>query len=235
LKEPKISLARILDLTEPLVDHIPKKCTQEEVLYYAYFLSLLELAREIQRLDKAKLYRSLSIVTRSFIETFVNLKLIANDISHANSLILEANKKERKKINSVLQDELLDDQRELLQGVYDSLTTEISDRKELIDPTKKVNTILDKFIKVDMEWFYDTFYNELCDLTHNSIKSIEKNHIKMTDDSKIIFKFHAPNFESQAKVYLLLASNYLVEGLSIIDEKCELACKDMLDQIEREA
>ncbi|MEP5364969.1 MAG: DUF5677 domain-containing protein [Reichenbachiella sp.] len=230
--DSQISLNKLLRLTDSLVDKIPKNSSEYEILLYAYFISLHDLADDINFLFKNKRYNGLPVLARSFLETYVDFRLLSLDVRFANSLILKAYKEHKNVINSILDWNQVDEkERVKLIQQLNTLTECINERIDFEESEFRVDTIKEKFKKLDLLWLHRTAYNELCAFAHNRITIIEQKHIEKLKANTVVLKHKVREEFRQLELVVSLTVTYLTDTIKIIEQKTNLDCSDILNSI----
>lgn len=233
MKSTKNNLGKILKEVDDLVDQIPKNGKPHDVLLYGYMLSLFDICSDINFLYTNDRFRNIPVLVRSFIETYIDMKLISEDIKFIDPLILKADKEEKKKLNGLLKGENISKKDiELLSNALSKLEKAIEDRSVLISKDYKIQSISDKFKKLDMSWFYETQYNELCAFSHNEILKIEQRHIKYIGDSTVILNHLSKNQPEEINRIITITESFLVDALTTVNNKTNLDCTEQLKRIE---
>jgi hypothetical protein len=233
MKSSKINLGRILKEVDDLVDQIPIKGKPHDVLLYSYMLSLFDICNDINFLYSKDRFRNIPVLVRSFIETYIDMKLISVDIKFIDPLILKADKEEKKKLNGLLKGGNISKRDiEILSKALSQVDKAIEDRSVSISKDYKIQSISDKFKKLGMSWFYETQYNELCAFSHNEIRKIEERHIKYNGDSVVILDHLNRNQPEEINRIISITESFLVDALTSINNKTGLDCTDQLKRIE---
>lgn len=212
----KHNLGSILKEINDLVDYIPSKGEPREALLYGYLLSLFDIGSDIHFLYTNGRFNNIPVLVRSFMETYVDMKLISNDIDFVNPLLLKADKEEKKKILSLLKEETISEEaKEMLSNALSQVEEDISERSK----NCKAQSISNKFEKLGMSWFYETQYNELCAFSHNEIRRIEQRHIEYNGEEKIILKHSIRNNSEEINRFVSITETYLVDVLTTVNNK----------------
>lgn len=229
----KHNLGRILKEVNDLVDKIPTKGKHQEALLYGYLLSLFDIGFDIYFLYTKDRFRNIPVLVRSFIETYIDMKLISNDINFVHSLILKADWEEKRKLVNLLKDEYVSEKdKELLSNALSQVEKDINDRSTSLSKEYEIRSISDKFKKLGMSWFYETQYNDLCAFSHNEIRKIEQRHIEYNGGEKVILKHLTQNQSEEISRFISITETCLVDVLTTINSKTDFDCTEQLKRID---
>lgn len=224
----KYYLGGILKEINHLVNNIPAKGKPQEVLLYGYMLSLFDIGSDIDFLYTNDRFKNIPVLVRSFIETYVDMKLISNDIDFVNSLLLKADEEEKKKLLNLLKEETISEEnKEILSNALSQVEKDISERSK----NYKSQSISNKFEKLNMSWFHKTAYNDLCAFSHNEIRKIEQRHIDYNGDSNVTLNHLNQNKSKEVDLFISITETYLIDVLTIINIKTSLDCTKQLNRI----
>lgn len=174
-----------LNKCDELVDRIPKKGSNKDSLLYGYFISLVQLAKDIDFLMENNRIQSFLLISRAFVETFLDLKLINEIEGYEKRLIFDSYKRELKSLDQILESkDLLIEDRVPLKGRKYQLESDIEMMSKHDVP--QVNTIKDKFELLNMKTEYHFLYSSLSSFSHNDIQKILENHFDVHPDRVVL-------------------------------------------------
>ena len=165
----------ILQDTDKLVKILPKSVSKEDVLLVSMFLTMIDIATDINCLVKFNRFLSIPSLIRNFMDTYVDLQLITLDPRNVDRLLYKAYSDDLKALKArinPLHFSLINDDREIINERITKREGDVSGLKELLG-TSEFKSIKEKFEKVDLLWFYETIYRDLCSQTHNGLLAIE--------------------------------------------------------------
>jgi len=96
-------LSKILKLIESLIERIPTKDSKENIVLYSYLLSLFDISSDILFLVKNNRFKNIPVITRSFLETYIDLLLLSKSNEYIYTLMKKADEEEINKINGFLE------------------------------------------------------------------------------------------------------------------------------------
>lgn len=209
-------IEEILSETErELVNNIPKSVSENNSVIILLFFTLYDISIDINCLAKNGRLLSIPSLVRNFMDSFVAIKLIKVDENYIYTLLGEAIDK---KIKKVTKENLLLDGTNFESS--EKVLEDLNSFKADIDNSKNSSnlSVFQKYEKVEMKWFYDTVYSDLCSETHNSILAIEQRHVEGFSNDKALFRlsdgFHFEDYQKHFIVFLTFFS----ETISIVSE-----------------
>ena len=187
-------LNRILKYSDQLIDKIPDQSNPHKIFIFTYYLSLFDIANDIVLLADNNRLNNIPTLVRSFIETYIDMELLAQNENYIHVLIVKAEEEEIRKLESIL------NKNDLTPEIRKQFTKQKQDAEQSLTSHKNrdnipiFKSIKDKFRALNMLDFYNISYNDLCGHTHNNAKQIEQKFISMNaDQTKVTLKHLAKN------------------------------------------
>ncbi|MBW2612882.1 MAG: hypothetical protein JRE12_11065 [Deltaproteobacteria bacterium] len=200
--------------------------------------SVIELSSSIKVLYKSGHYSTISLVLRTILEAFVDLRNLCRDPKYGYSLTINSYKESLNFLKTAKDD----------QNVYTEMTARDPNVDQHIANIEKKNerlksngykgiNIRGKFEKADMLDDYLTIYNMLCADTHNDIRALRARHMVIGEDSFSLEFFKQEDTEAMYNYLgiaseLLLRATYEIHSLLDSGKDKELqSLRDDLNQI----
>jgi len=189
--------------------------------YAAYpmgiYASLIELAQAFHLLISGNHFTGSLSIYRTFIENYVDLRNLVKDLNyvhqleydnyHNNLRIFKAAKKGNRYLG-------------YLHKTADEKISELTLKKKAKKTSAKikiVTTILDKFIKAEMEEEYKGLYPFLCSEAHSSLFAIHTRHFQHDDNTgRLQIKINQPDNQSFYMLYTCYLAEQLVHSGELI-------------------
>lgn len=207
-----------LNKCDELIDLIPKEGSKKDSLLYGYFISLVQLARDMEFLKENNRIQSFLLISRAFVETYLDLKLIIEVEGYEKRLILDSYKIELRSLDQVLESkELLITDKVPLKGRKYQLESDIEMMSKHDVP--KIKTIKDKFKKLGMEPEYNFLYSSLSSFSHNDIQKILENHFDVHSDKVVLNDSSRPQ-EHHIGMIIPYLQVFLNDTSKVMAKKC---------------
>ncbi|GAA5043762.1 hypothetical protein GCM10011506_47170 [Marivirga lumbricoides] len=207
-----------LDKCDILIDQIPKDGSNRNVLLYGYFISLIQLAKDLDFLRENNRIHSFLLISRVFVETYLDLKLVIEINGYEKRLILDSCKQELRSLNHVLQskDLIIEDRIPLISRKY-----ELESDIEMISnhDVPKIFTIKDKFKALKMEPEYHFLYSSLSSFAHNDVQKVMENHFLFHPDKVVLSNSSRPK-EHHVSMIIPYLEAFMNDARSILEKKC---------------
>lgn len=207
-----------LDKCDELIDQIPKEGSNKDSLFYGYIISLIQLAKDMDFLSENNRIQSFVLISRAFIETYLDIKLMVEIDGYEKKLILDSYKKESKSLDQILESKDLPiEDRVPLKGKKDQLKSYIEMMSRHDVP--QVNTIKDKFEKLNMEPEYHFLYSLLSSFSHNDIQKILENHFDVHPDKVVLNRSSRPK-DHHISMIMPYLEVFMNDARRVLEKKC---------------
>ncbi|MBU2913043.1 DUF5677 domain-containing protein [Reichenbachiella agariperforans] len=207
-----------LDKCDKLIDQIPKEGSKKDSLLYGYFISLVQLAKDMDFLKDNYRIQSFLLISRAFVETYLDFKLITEIEDYEKRLILDSYKRELKSLDQVLgSKDLIIEDRVPLKGRKYQLESDIEMMSKHDVP--QINTIRDKFEILNMQPEYSFLYSSLSSFSHNDLQKILENHFDVYPD-KVVLKDSSRPKEYHVSMIMTYLEVFMNDARKVLDKKC---------------
>ena len=233
-------ISKIIDL--PLqYFKIVNNYTKIQVLSNALFYRQFLLLGDIQKLLLANRNESISIIIRSIIDGFIDMKFIEHDNNNAKYLWLKYCKEKIKELNLRLDKNSLI----YIEDVKsrDKAKNELSDLEEKVALLKQNGYVNEypqykKFKLCGLEAYHKTYYQLLNQDSHGNILSLQRNIFDLTEDGVIGIGTRTVIEEKPFEINLNMAIRLYILSSECLrkilkSEMCEIV-EEMIDIYNRE-
>ena len=230
-------LDEILKDADKLIGAFPKDLNRFDVLSISMFLTMIDITTDINHLVKMNRFLSIPSLVRNFMDAYVDLLLITSDSKNVYPLLYKVYSEDQKvlkaKIKPVHSSLFIKDDKELetINKQIIEKQSELNELKKLVG-SNELKTIKEKYERVNLLWFYETIYSDLCSQTHNGLKSIESRHISPKTDDKILIKYLQAYDTQDYYVYILTLLNYFHESILVINKALNLNNDSLIGEIQ---
>jgi len=227
-------LDEILKDIDKLIRAFPRNVNRFDVLSISMFFTLIDITTDINHLVKMKRYLSIPSLVRNFMDSYVDLILVTSDSKNVYPLLYKVYSDGLKVLKAKRHSSMFNKDNDDLEMINRQITEKENKLKELsklIGPNK-LKTIRDKYERVNLLWFYETVYSDLCSQTHNRLDSIEHRHIEQKTKDKISIKYlQLYNIEDFYK-YILTLLIYFNEAIGVVNRTLDLKCDILVEEIQ---
>ena len=212
LEEMTTLIDKQLYYADEVFKYIPSSQTREHIVATALIFGLYDILYDINCLVKNKRLLSTPALTRTFLETYIDLELVIKDSKYISALIASSYKEQKKllkfqkglAVNGTKEQEI-ENNINALELEYQSLG------KHGISELK----IWEKFRAAGYEDIYKSVYNDLCSQAHNSIFQIGVRHILLKNDKVTLQYMQDYDFGDYAKYFYLLVEYFATAVIKI--------------------
>ena len=206
-----------LDKCDELIDQIPKEGSNKDSLFYGYIISLIQLAKDMDFLSENNRIQSFVLISRAFVETYLDIKLMVEIDGYEKKLILDSYKKESKSLDQILKskDLIIEDRVPLKSRKY-KLESDIKMMSKHDVP--KINTIKDKFEKLNMESEYHFLYSSLSSFSHNDVQKVLENHFVFHPDRVVLNDSSRPK-EYHISMIMAYLEAFMNDARRVLEKK----------------
>lgn len=230
-------LDEILDDANKLIQTLPKEIGRFDILSITMFFTMIDITTDINLLIKNNRYLSIPSLVRNFMDTYVDLLLVTSDSKNVYPLLHKVYSEEQRALKAKikpLHSSLFIKDNSDLETTNKQITekeNELNELKKLVG-SNKLKTIKDKYERVNLLWFYETIYNDLCSQTHNGLDSIERRHIDLKTEDKILIKYLQSYYTRDYFVYILILLNYFHASIGVINKLLDLKCDSLIAAVQ---
>lgn len=207
-----------LDKCDELINQIPKEGSNRDTLLYGYFISLIQLAKDMDFLRENNRMQSFLLISRAFVETYLDIRLMIKIDGYEKRLILDSYGIELRSLNQILGNkDLVIEGRVRLENRKHELKSDIEMMSKHDVP--KINTIKDKFEKLDMEPEYHFLYSLLSSFSHNDVQKILENHFDVHPDKVVLNDSSRPK-DHHISMIMPYLEVFMNDARRVLEKKC---------------
>jgi hypothetical protein len=227
-------LEAILNDTDKLISAFPKEIKRFDILPVSMFFTMIDIAMDINHLVKKNRYLSVPSLVRNFMDAYVDLILVTSDSKNVYPLLFKVYSDQQKaleaRVNPLHSSMFINDDPEAINKQIAERKNELNELKDLIG-SNKLRTIKDKYKRVNLLWFYETIYSDLCSQTHNGLDSIVRRHLNPQTEDRILIRYLQAYDTQDYYMYILTLLSYFNESIIVINERLNLKCDLLIKEI----
>lgn len=192
---------------------------------------------DVSNLVKANRLISIPALVRNFMDTHVDLLLVTKDPQNIYPLLFKTYNEELKVLKSKVSPSnamVFNHSQDQMNQLMHQIENTKRDVKELeiLTGSNKIKSTKEKYQKVDLLWFYETIYNELCSHTHNALSALEFRHIEQMPEGNVVIKYMQHYDIKDYYRYLLTMVTYFFDAFVILSESLNLTQETLISNLQ---